>query len=202
MKAILRVSYVLFVLTSLTAFAHAGIDSQLSVDVGGFSGIGAYADATTGFGYGDFTGYAPFVATLQAGSDFKVNITTTVGDDWTETIVNSSWGPGGTVTILGPDGLTFHGWTDGGGTGYGDHYRELCCFFYDLDTVETKFAGQWSNGLWGFGAFDATIGQAFNNGHEEGADLLLTTYTPDPSTLLLFGSGLGVLGFWKRHLLF
>src|SRR5450755_2304536 len=93
MKPLFRLSCILFALFTLTTLSHAGIDPQLTVNVGGFVDILASADASTGYGYGDFTTYAPFVASFQAGSDFKVNITQNVGDGWTETIVNSSWGP-------------------------------------------------------------------------------------------------------------
>ena len=202
MKLTIR-TFVLAVLAAtvlMSVGANAGIISELSASVGCVNYCGA-SDVYTGSGAGDFTPYAPFRFSFQAGSDLKVTVTEIIGEGYDEVDVAAIWGPAGTITVWGPGGLALSGRTYGGGSGTGQFiFPDF--FGFDDESTQTGFAGQWSNGLWAFGTAFAEYDCCGAGGSfQSEAHLTITTYSLEPDTALLVTGGVAMLGFWKRRLI-
>ena len=110
------------------------------------------------------------------------------GGDW---LAKSTYGPGGTILITGPDGLKFTGTFTGGSSTDDDcttHGR--ACFH---ETIDMNFTGVWNNGQKWSGSLDLTGG---NGGKLRGGDLDMTE-TPEPTSIVLLGGGAMIV--WLRN---
>jgi len=184
----LLVSTFIIILTSL---ASADIYHDLTTTLYyGSCRLQGECNASTGaagspaFGSADFTdmppNYPPWSFSFQTGSAFQ----------WSYNQWNGDYGAAfnsGTFNMNGPYGLTFSGNIDMASATVegGDGFAE----------VDINFSGHWNNGVYAYG-------QAFiqEQGPSGDAYLQTTAVAPEPSSLIVFGSGiLGVAGMLRRR---
>jgi PEP-CTERM motif len=169
----------------LTTFALADNNDDLNFSLSMDCQFGRYCDANTGFAGEPAQASADFSSGI--GQPFTFNATTASTTDWlfNGDFYEATFGYGGTFTMSGPDGLTFTGVvTSGYAHGQGKSWQ-----------VQVNYFGEWSNGVYASG--DAFVD--INNGGHDTQAHLDSQVAPEPSTFLLFGSGLvGIVGLRKR----
>lgn len=97
---------------------------------------------------------------------------------------SATFGYGGTFQMTGPDGLTFTGVVTSG-TAESGSFGFL---------VQVDYSGEWSNGVYATGSAES----AFTSGGENAQASLQSQVSPEPSSLILFGSGIAGVILHKR----
>ena len=99
------------------------------------------------------------------------------------------WWTGGTIDISGSNGLHFDGMFTGCELfGCIEHYYNPS----QID-VESSNLGRWGDGQQGYGIFNLTLSP-------NGQNLDFTNHpTPEPGSMVLLGSGVGLFALWKRR---
>jgi hypothetical protein len=110
------------------------------------------------------------------------------GGDW---LAKSTYGRGGTILIIGPDGLKFTGtFTGGSSTDIDCATHGRAC---SRESIDMNFSGVWNNGEKWSGSFDLN---GANGGKLSGGDLDMTE-TPEPTSIALLGGGAIIV--WLRN---
>jgi len=159
----------------LSTFALADNNDPLNFSFDMNCQFGHYCDADTGFAGSPASAIADFSG---IGQPFTFLAKTADTTDWffNGDYYEATFGYGGSFTMSGPDNLTFTGVvTSGYAHGQGESWQ-----------VQVNYSGEWSNGVYASG--DAFVD--INNGGQDTEAHLDSKVAPEPSTFLLFGSGL------------
>ena len=168
---------------SLTTFAVADNSNDLNFSVTMDCNHGQFCSALPGNGGdsasadADFTSVGLpwiFLAITDNALQWSFN-----GDTY-----DATFGYGGTFQMSGPDGLTFTGVVTSGTAHDGPNG------FW----VDVSYSGEWSNGVFTTGSAESI----FSSGGENAQATLQSQVSPEPSSLILFGSGIAGVFLRKR----
>lgn len=171
---------VAFLSTLALADNNNGLNFTLTMDCNS----GQFCFADPGFEGSPATANADF---SLIGSPFSFSTTTGEAIQW---VLNgqdysATFGYGGVFQMAGPNGLTFLGVVTSGSAE----------FVPDSWTVQVNYSGEWSNGVFATGEAEVQVG----DGGVFTDATLSSQVSPEPSTFLLFGSGVvGIFGLRKR----
>jgi hypothetical protein len=163
------------------AVADNSTDLNISLTMDCQSGRYCYADpgseGSPATAYADFSGI---------GAPWTFNTTTGEAIQWVANDGNYSatFGYGGSFEMTGPNNLTFNGVVTSGSAE----------FVPNSWTVQVNYTGQWSNGVYASGEAEVQI----EDGGVYTAATLQSQATPEPSSLLLLGSGVAGVILRKR----
>jgi PEP-CTERM motif len=187
MRAIARFVSLLFLAVAALASAAFADNQQLNFSINTEC---PPANCTDGLGFQGSPG--------SGSADF-----TSIGDPWTYVFQTGnalSWndngggyyatfGQGGFFTMTGPGGLTFNGVVTSGSV---DVTGQMA-------GISVSFSGEWSNGVYATGEVQ-TMTDPPNNFLLEGFTTEVSqSSTPEPSSLVLLGSGVVAVGGFMRR---